>query len=240
MKIAALLHVSFEKLGLIEDWILTKGYTATEYHLYDDPHLPLIADFDMLIVMGGPMSVNDEERFPWLAAEKELIRKCRESGKAVLGICLGAQLIASALGNRIFAGEHTEIGWFPVEFNRDEEARKLFPGLPAKTTVFHWHGETFDLPRGALLLGSSAITPVQAFLAYGKLLALQFHLEIKPENISLMINHAGEELVSSPYIQHAGALSAGLTNLSENKVLLDLFLDYLENQVKPGSAYAKH
>lgn len=240
MKIAALFHVSFEKLGLIEDWILSKRYSLTEYHLYNDPRLPLIREFDMLIIMGGPMSVNDEERFPWLASEKELIKRCSEIGKPVLGICLGAQLIASALGNRVFPGKYTEIGWFPVEFNQGEEARKLFPGLPAKATVFHWHGDTFDLPGGAILLGSSVITPVQAYLAYGKLLALQFHLEIKPENISLMINHAGEELVSSPYIQDANALSAGLMNLSENKVLLEVFLNYLENQVKPASAYGNH
>jgi GMP synthase-like glutamine amidotransferase len=240
MKIAALFHVSFEKLGLIEDWILTKGYSLTEYHLYNDPRLPLIPEFDMLIIMGGPMSVNDEKRFPWLGSEKDLIKRCRESGKPVLGICLGAQLIASAMGNKVFPGKQTEIGWFPVEFNQGEESRKLFPGLQASATVFHWHGDTFDLPEGAVLLCSSSITPVQAFISDKKLLALQFHLEIKPENISLMINHAGEELVSSPYIQDASALSTGLINLSENKVLLEIFLDYLENQVKPASADGNH
>jgi GMP synthase-like glutamine amidotransferase len=240
MKIAALFHVSFEKLGLIEDWILEKGYSLTEYHLYNDPRLPLIHEFDMLIVMGGPMSVNDERRFPWLVSEKELIRNCRKSEKPVLGICLGAQLIASALGSRVFPGSHTEIGWFPVEFNQGEEVRKLFPALPVKTIVFHWHGDTFDLPKDALLLGSSEITPVQAYLAYEKLLALQFHLEIKPENISLMINHSGDELVSSRYIQDASELSAGLTNLTENKALLEIFLNFLEIQVKPSSAYGNH
>lgn len=239
MKIAALFHVSFEKLGLIEDWILIREYSLTEFHPYDDPRLPDVMDFDMLIVMGGPMSVNDENQFPWLAMEKKLIRSCLESEKPVLGICLGAQLIASALGKSVFRGKHTEIGWFPVTFNKDE-AGKLFPRLPAKATVFHWHGDTFDLPEGAISLGSSAITPVQAFLAHRRLLALQFHLEIKPENISLMINHAGEELVSSPYIQDATALSKGLANLSENKVLLEIFLDYLANLVNPSSANGKY
>jgi GMP synthase-like glutamine amidotransferase len=240
MKIAALFHVSFEKLGLIEDWILAKGYSLAEYHLYNDPRLPLIHEFDMLIIMGGPMSVNDEKQFPWLVSEKELIRSCRESEKPVLGICLGAQLIASALGNKVFPGTHTEIGWFPVKFNLVEETGKLLPRLPARATVFHWHGDTFDLPDHAILLGSSAITPVQAFISDERLLALQFHLEIKPENISLMINHVEEELVSSPFIQDAGALSAGLVNLPENKVLLEVFLSYLENKVKPASAYGNH
>jgi GMP synthase-like glutamine amidotransferase len=240
MKIAALFHVSFEKLGLIEDWILEKGYSLTEYHLYNNPRLPHIHEFDMLIVMGGPMSVNDENRFPWLVSEKELIRGCRVSEKPVLGVCLGAQLIASAMGSRVYPGMHTEIGWFPVEFNQGEEARKLFPALPVKTTVFHWHGDTFDLPTDAILLGSSEITTVQAYIAYEKLLALQFHLEMKPENISLMINHADEEPVSSPYIQEVSELSAGLTNLSENKALLEIFLNYLESQVKPSPAYGKH
>ncbi len=240
MKIAALFHVSFEKLGLIEDWILSRGYLLTEYHLYNDPRLPRIEDLDMLIVMGGSMSVNDEERFPWLAAEKELIRHCRDSHKPVLGICLGAQLIASALGSRVFPGKHTEIGWFPVEFERDGEAGKLLPGLPAKITVFHWHGDTFDLPLGAVFLASSGITPLQAFIADGILLALQFHLEAKPENISLMINHAGEDLISSPYIQDTASLSNGLVNLPENKVLLETFLGYLENQVKPSTGNGNH
>ena len=175
--------------------------------------------------MGGPMSVNDEGRFPWLAPEKELIKRCREFEKPVLGICLGAQLIASALGNkRISRFSILRLVGFLSNSARVKNPESIFPALPAKTTVFHWHGDTFDLPGGAILLGSSAITPVQAYLAYGKLLALQFHLEIKPENISLMINHAGEELVSSPYIQDASALSAGLINLSENKILLEIFL----------------
>ncbi len=235
MKIAALFHVSFEKLGLIEDWILSRKYSLAEFHLYENPRLPDVFDFDLLIIMGGPMGVNDEKQFPWLAAEKQLIRRCLESEKPVLGICLGAQLIASALGNKVYRGKHTEIGWFPVDFNT-VEAGKLFPRLPSGATVFHWHGDTFDLPEGSILLGSSAITPIQAFLAYDRLLALQFHLEIKPENISLMINHAGEELVSSPYIQDSAALSAGLANLSENKVLLEIFLDYLVNKVNPDFA----
>jgi GMP synthase-like glutamine amidotransferase len=239
LKIAALFHVSFEKLGLIEDWILDRDHTLTEFHLYDDPRLPGISEFDMLILMGGPMSVNDEKQFPWLAGEKELIRQCRTSEKPVLGICLGAQLIASALGKKVFKGMHPEIGWFPVDF-KTVETGKIFPRLPAKTIVFHWHGDTFDLPEDAVLLGSSAVTPVQAFLARKKLLALQFHLEIKPENISLMINHAGEELVPSPYIQDAAALSAGLTNLPENKALLETFLDYLANQVNPSAGYGSN
>jgi GMP synthase-like glutamine amidotransferase len=233
LKIAALFHVSFEKLGLIEDWILKREHSLTEFHLYDDPCLPPVSGFDMLIIMGGPMSVNDEKQFPWLAREKELISQCLESEKPVLGICLGAQLIASALGNKVFRGRHTEIGWFPVDFHT-VDAGKFPPRLPAKAIVFHWHGDTFDLPEGAILLSSSAVTPVQAFLAYGKLLALQFHLEIKPENISLMINHAGDELVSSPYIQDASALSEGLTNLPENNKLIETFLDYLANQVNPS------
>ena len=96
------------------------------------------------------------------------------------------------------------------------------------------YGDTFELPKDSLLLGSSVITPVQGYLAHGGLLALQFHPEIKPENISLMINHAGDELVSSPYIQDTSDLSAGLTHLPGNKVLLETFLDYLEKQVKPA------
>jgi GMP synthase-like glutamine amidotransferase len=240
MRIAALLHVSFEKLGLIEDWALSKGHSVKEYYLFADPQLPKPAAFDMLIIMGGPMSVNDEGRFPWLRSEKALIQTCRDMGQPVLGICLGAQLLASSLGSRIYQAKTAEIGWFPVLMNADKRLTALFPGLPNEVITFHWHGETFDPPPGVISLGSSAVTACQGFLADNRMLALQFHPEIKPENISLMINHSGEELTGGPYIQDAGMLSAGLEHQQENQMLLEIFLNYLESQYLKESAHGKH
>src|SRR5512145_1986913 len=140
MKIAAIYHVPYEKLGYIEDWIITGKHRLAEFSMYKNQKLPGLNEFDLLILMGGPMSVNDESIYPWLIAEKELIRFSIKHGKGVLGICLGAQLIAAALGSKVYPGKHKEIGWFPVRFNT-HELGVLFPRLPFETLVFHWHGD---------------------------------------------------------------------------------------------------
>jgi GMP synthase-like glutamine amidotransferase len=240
MKIAALFHVSFEKLGTIEDWIIRKGHSLTEYHLYHDPRLPKAEDFDLLIIMGGPMGIKDEADFPWLGSEKALIAKWIETGRAVIGICLGAQLVASVLGSEVYQAKDKEIGWFPIQLDLDKELKCMFPGLPEEITVFHWHGEMFDLPFGSRPLASSAATPCQGFVFRQHVLALQFHPEIKPENISLMINHAGEELVPGRFVQDAGFLSAGLKNMQENRQMMEIFLTYFENIIKKKTGHGNH
>ena len=226
MRIHAIYHVPFEKLGSIEDWIIKKGHTLHETCLYDNQILPSPEEFDMLILMGGTMSVNDEV-YPWPGNEKELIRKAIKMGKAVLGVCLGAQLIASALGSKVYRGREKEIGWYPVFYKYGQDRIPRMPGCNAMT-VFHWHGETFDLPPEALWLASSEVTPNQAFLFGQHVLGIQFHIEMKPENISLMINCAGDELTEAPYIQPAGDLTEGLVHMAANSALLELWLDYLE------------
>jgi GMP synthase-like glutamine amidotransferase len=228
MKIAALFHVPYEKLGLIEDWILERGHELTEHHLYNNDPLPDVTSFDMLIVMGGSMGANDEGIYPWLRPEKNLIRKCIDAGKPVLGICLGSQLIASALGSRVYKGKEPEIGWFPLTFHVPIND---FPGLPAQATVFHWHGDTYDLPEGAVALASSDVTPVQGFVFRQNVIALQFHLEIKPENISLMLNHGGDDLVPASHVQSAANLSEGLVNRDQSGKILHIFLDALEKSL---------
>ncbi len=231
MKITALYHVSFEKLGYIEDWIIRKGHTLSEIRLFENQALPLVGDFDLLILMGGPVSVNDEAVFPWLESEKEFIRQSIQAGKAILGICLGAQLIASALGSKVYQSKEKEIGWFPVHFTRNLAITTQIPLMTEEMTVFHWHGETFDLPSGAEWLSKSEGTANQAFIYNQSILAVQFHLEMKPENISLMINHVGHELVPARFIQSAQDLSTGLVHVSENKALLESWLEYLEHSL---------
>jgi GMP synthase-like glutamine amidotransferase len=225
MRIAVLYHVSFETLGYIEDWIQNHGHSVSHYRLFDNPRIPVPDTFDMLIMMGGPMSVNDENQFPWLIPEKELIRKCAASGKSVLGICLGAQMIASALGKKVYPGAYREIGWFPVTFT-DHASR--VGGLSGTLPLFHWHGETFDLPDGAIHIALSEAVPNQAFLYRNHILALQFHPEMKPENISVMVNMMGDELVQAPFVQDAETLLGGLDHIPAANALMDRILDYLE------------
>ena len=145
-----------------------------------------------MVALGGPMSVNHETQLPWLKAEKQFLKTAIEHGVPVLGVCLGAQLIASSLGARVYPNSQKEIGWFPIH------ATRL---LPPELRVFHWHGETFDLPRGATLLASSPACRHQAFQLGSSVLGLQFHLETTPAAARALVEHCRDELVPGQYVQ---------------------------------------
>ncbi|MBU0964972.1 MAG: gamma-glutamyl-gamma-aminobutyrate hydrolase family protein, partial [Proteobacteria bacterium] len=146
-------HVPFEGLGSIALWLAAAGFEITSTRFFASAELPDLNMIDLLVVMGGPMSVNDEAELPWLVLEKRFIREAIEAGKPVLGICLGAQLIASALGARIYPNPVKEIGWLPIQgISANDSAVFRFPETEK---VFHWHGETFDLPAGAIRLAKS-------------------------------------------------------------------------------------
>lgn len=201
MHIHYLQHAAFEGLGCIADWIDVKGHTVSATKLYEDASLPDLQKVDMLIVMGGPMGVYEEKTYPWLADEKAFIRAAIEAGKPVLGICLGSQLIAAALGARVYRNGQKEIGWFPAQLSEEL--------APAEATVFHWHGDTFDLPENAVHLGSTAVTPNQAFRVGEKVFALQFHFEVTPAAVESMIQHCGDELMPGEFVQPAAEMRAG-------------------------------
>ncbi|MFM7023095.1 MAG: type 1 glutamine amidotransferase [Flavobacteriales bacterium] len=195
MRIQYLQHVAFEGLGFIEDWALAKGHSLTSTKFYEAHILPDLSSFDWLIIMGGPMGVYDEEKFSWLAAEKALIRSAIDAGKTVVGICLGAQLIAEVLGAKVYPNKFKEIGWFPIQRSANSDL------LPDNFTVFHWHGDTFDLPEGAYRLAETAACKNQAFIYKEKVLALQFHLEATPFTLQQMVQQGKDELLTAPYIQ---------------------------------------
>jgi GMP synthase-like glutamine amidotransferase len=214
MRFHCLQHVPFETPGILSDLLREKGHSLQYIHLYRGDPLPSINDLDGLVIMGGPMSVHDEEEFPWLSAEKELIAAAIRGDKKVLGICLGAQLIASVSGGRVYPNPHKEIGFWPVQWTAT--AMQLFPGLRELATrpaaqqiaapLFHWHGETFDLPPGAILLASTGPCLNQAFRLGPHVLGLQFHPEVTPGIIREMVTHEGHELVPAPYIQQAATI----------------------------------
>jgi GMP synthase-like glutamine amidotransferase len=192
-------HVPFEGLGSIETWMKEAGYTITCTQFYRSTEFPKIRKIDFLVVMGGPMSVNDEDAYPWLPVEKRFIRDTIKHGIPVLGICLGAQLIASAMGADVYPNHVKEIGWFPVQRVSSME-RSIFR-FPPTAEVFHWHGETFDLPSGATLLASSAACENQAFQFGRAVIGLQFHLETTPESACEIVSNCRDELVPSQYVQ---------------------------------------
>lgn len=207
MRAHYLQHVPFEGLGSIEAWLRAASYRISSTRFYASADLPSPDELDLLIVMGGPMSVNDEAEHSWLAEEKRFIRDCVEGGKSVLGICLGAQLIASAMHAKVSRHHTKEIGWFPIrsaEAVGDSSFR-----FPSSVDVFHWHGETFELPAGAIRLASSEACENQAFQLGPSVIGLQFHLETTPDSARAIVSHCRAELSPSAYVQsEADILSA--------------------------------
>ncbi len=208
MRINCFQHVPFEGLGIIENWISSRGYRLTVNRLYQNAPMPEIEDDDWIIVMGGPMGVHDEDRFSWLKSEKRLIEKAIRNGKIVLGICLGAQMIAHVLGARVYPNGVKEIGWFPIELTEAGQDSPLFGFLPSQLVVFHWHGDTFDLTTGAIHIARSEACLHQAFVFDERVIGLQFHLESTPKGIEELIKNCSAELVEGSYIQNPSQLTA--------------------------------
>ena len=198
-------HVPFEGLGSIETWLQSRRADVSVTRLFEEPALPDPADVDLLVIMGGPMSVNDEADHPWLAAEKQFIRKAIEKDKAVIGICLGAQLIAGAMGAAVYPNKEKEIGWFPVTGTQPDNAEEFF-AFPQELLVFHWHGETFDLPEGAMRLARSDACRNQAFQLGRRTIGMQFHLETTPGAARDIVHHCRDELQPSRYVQGAAEI----------------------------------
>ncbi len=200
MRVHYLQHVPFEGLGSIESWLVDNGCQITATRFFDADPLPDHANIDLVIVMGGPMGVQDEAEFPWLSEEKQWLRRIIDDGKRVLGICLGAQLVAEVLGAQVTKNQHTEIGWFPVY--RPEGASESTVGswLPNPLDVFHWHGDTFSIPDGALHLATSVGCKNQGFVFEERVVALQFHLEVTTDSVQSLVANGRDELISSKYI----------------------------------------
>lgn len=206
MRAHCLQHVPFEGLGSIEPWLKAAGCELSATRFFEDTSLPGLNGLDLLVVMGGPMSVNDEAGHPWLVPEKRFILEAVRSGTAVLGVCLGAQLIASALGARVYRNREKEIGWLTVRASTPPGAAAF--RFPASFEAFHWHGETFDLPAGAVRLASSAGCENQAFQFGRTVLGLQFHLETTPRSARELVAHCRSELAASAYVQSEAAILA--------------------------------
>lgn len=230
MHIHYLKHVPFEGLGNIEVWAEDRGHLVSCTSFYEKKwKLPSTREFDWLIILGGPMSIKDEAIYPWIREEKEFIHKAIDADKIVLGICLGAQLIADVLGGKVFPNKEREIGWFPVNFNEEALNTSLFHNFPPKLTVFHWHGDTFSLPEQAQKLASSTITNNQAFSYKNKVIGLQFHIEERDASIMQLIRHCEDELVEQSYVQSAYNIMQNVFLTRQNKDYLFKFLDNIYN-----------
>lgn len=211
-------HVLYETLGCIEDWAQKRGHSLTATKCYENAaFFPETNTFDLLVILGGPMNVNDHLQHPWIDKEKKFVQQAIASGKTIIGICLGAQMIASTLGYAVYPNREKEIGWFPVDFTDG-----------TTETVFHWHGETFDLPYGAQRLASSEACLNQAYTVGDKILGLQFHLEVTRDSLSKMVTFGQDELTTGNYIQPEADIRQTQYIARNNQLMYDI-LNRLEN-----------
>lgn len=224
MRIQCLKHVAFEGPARIADWAESRGHTLATTELFRSQPLPAVGDFDWLVALGGPMSVHDEAQHPWLTAEKRLIEQTLLAGKPVLGVCLGAQLLADVLGAEVYRNRQKEIGWFPVRRTALAAASEVFGSLPPEFIPFHWHADTFHLPERGLHAVESTGCRNQAFecgLAWG----LQFHLEATPATVEALIRNCAAEIGSGPYEQSPDEMLRDPARFLALEPVLDEVLD---------------
>jgi GMP synthase (glutamine-hydrolysing) len=193
--VVAIQHIGCETPGNIVDALETTGIGIRHVRVFENDPVPAeMGNAGGLVVMGGPMSVYEKDRYPFLAEEIRLMQDAIRQEKPVLGICLGSQLLAAALGARVLKGKQKEIGWHTVDLNDTAANDPLWAGIQNSFTAFHWHGDIFDLPKGAVPLGSSALTECQAFSYGTHAYGILCHMEMTEEIISCMIHEFAGEL----------------------------------------------
>lgn len=225
MRIHCLQHSPLPGQTYLPEWAARHGH-AWEHTVMSSAGAepPPIESVDCLVMTGGPMSVWEEQRFPFLREEKRYLGRYLATGKPVLGICLGAQMLAEVLGARTLPGPHKEIGWFEVRTTSDFRKSNLGGSLPAQFDTFLWHGDTFELPDGALQIARSDAFDCQGF-SWGPALALQFHLEVRPEWVKMLADRDAHELVPAKFVQSLGAVLGRPAALYEaNNVLMEHLL----------------
>lgn len=225
LRIHVLQHVAFEGPAALGDWASLHGHSLSSTHYFAPgwKH-PLLSAFDLLVVMGGPMGVHDTAQFSWLQPEMDFVKSALGAGKKVLGVCLGAQILAHVLGAQVFRNPEREIGWFPLQ-RSEGLSTELEAVIPPSFTAFHWHGETFSLPEGAQLLCTSSACVNQGFLWKQQALALQFHLETTDASAEALVAHASSDLaVGGKWVQTAEQIQQGSREYSAglNRLLFQL------------------
>jgi len=227
MKIHIVQHVSFETPGFLLDWAKEHHHQVTIIRPDQGDLLPSSEQTDFMVVLGGPMSVHDEKQYPWLVQEKKTLKKfIDEQKKPLLGICLGAQLIADALGGKVSNNSQREIGWLDVNLTSQGKSGVFSSWPKSHLMTFHWHSEIFNLPPHATLLAHSEATPVQAFQYGSRVLALQFHPEMNASALEGLMKECSRYIdPSKPFEQNAEEINQkSPAHFQENRQILDLLL----------------
>jgi len=228
MRVHYLQHVHFEALGYIETWLQENSHSITGTHFYDENYLlPEVEDIDALVIMGGPMGPFDGAIYPWLTAERTFIDSCIKAGKKLFGVCLGAQLIALALGANVSRAANKEVGWFRVMPTVASQALPWFYHLfKDSPVVLHWHQDRFEIPNnGGVELLYSVANDHQAFCYTDDIIGLQFHLEVTEATIQQMLTHAASDLVNQYYVQTATDIQRGQVNITHCNTIMSAILN---------------
>lgn len=223
-------HVDFEGPGCIHTWAQDAGCRISGSRLHRNDRLPSLQDFDWLIVMGGPMNIYEEIQHPWLTREKAFIGRAIEKQKVVLGICLGAQLIADVLGARVSGNPHREIGWYPVYRTTPVDRQSPVSALDDILEGLHWHADTFELPEGAVHLARSEACENQAFIYGQRVVGLQFHLELSTEGLRALVQNCAHEITDGPFVQAPETMLASPRRLRQANRVMNRLLDAMAHR----------
>jgi GMP synthase-like glutamine amidotransferase len=238
MRIHFIQHVAYESPGYLLQWAAEQNHTVTFTRMFEATVFPSIEDFDWLIVMGGPMGVYDEDKFSFLESEKAFIRSVINAGKKVLGICLGSQLVAEALGAKVYPHIQKEIGWWPVKKTANGKTNPVLENLPDEYVTFHWHGDTFDLPPASVHLLQSDACPHQAYLYKDQVMGLQFHMEAIPDLVKAMVANGRSELVPDNWIQSEKDILENQEHYAANNRIISDLLTAFVNISEHSRSYA--
>lgn len=225
MRIHAIIHAPFEELGAIETWVHQHGYMLTMTHTYQGENLPDVASFDLLIVMGGPQSSLELDKYPYLQDEVRFTKEAIAQHKAVLGICLGAQIIGESLGAKAERSPNREIGVYPIHLTNEALVDPVFKLFPDQFNVMHWHNDMPGLPEGGVLLAYSEGCPRQAFKVGDRVYGLQCHMEMTKALVQGMVEHCAGDLKPGKYVQDSATLLSH--DMSEINEKIMMILDYL-------------
>jgi|SaaInlV_100m_DNA_5_1039725.scaffolds.fasta_scaffold20277_1 GMP synthase-like glutamine amidotransferase len=224
-------HVAFEGPAAIEPFIITKGHRVRVTKVYDNDLAAIHPNTDALVVMGGPMSTSDEARHDWLTEEKRAISEAIQKDMPILGICLGAQLLAEALGASVEPMGYREIGWHRVETNSEFREHALGKSFPTEFTPLHWHGDRFTIPDLALPIGSSEACANQGFVFGENQIGLQFHLEFDQCSVKRLAENAADELDGTRFVHTEQEMLKEHRFFSAAEQLLTNFLDDFIKQI---------
>ncbi|MEN6669908.1 type 1 glutamine amidotransferase [Psychrobacter sp. B38] len=242
LRIHALYHVDFEELSYIKQWADSQDHSITVTRFYKNDSLPAQDSFDWLVIMGGPMGVHDETEFPWLVDEKHFIQQSIDAGKTVIGVCLGAQLVADRLGAKVAPSGVKEIGWMPIQLTKQGLTHPLLKDLPKEAfTVFHWHGDGFECPQNATPIATSKAWANQGFIyqtpKHAELdtwvIGWQCHFEVTAKSMVDMVA-PGQAYIQDAKVDYPDSVQApdeilelGNNYIEDNNAWLSTMLDNL-------------